>query len=74
MRSSEIRKAFLEFFNTKKHEIQGSGPMVMKDDPTLMFTNAGMNHFKDLFLGHGEVKFPRVANSQKCLRYSLQSK
>lgn len=70
MKSSDIRKAFLEFFKSKEHDVQASGPMVMKDDPTLMFTNAGMNHFKDIFLGHGDIKFPRVANSQKCLRVS----
>jgi alanyl-tRNA synthetase len=55
MNSSEIRSKFLEFFNSKEHEIVSSAPMVVKNDPTLMFTNAGMNQFKDLFLGNSEV-------------------
>ena len=70
MKSIEIREAFLDFFKNKAHDIQSSAPMVVKDDPTLMFTNAGMNQFKDIFLGHGAIKNPRVANSQKCLRVS----
>lgn len=70
MRSADIRKAFLEFFESKGHKIVPSAPMVIKDDPTLMFTNAGMNQFKDLFLGNSEIKDSRVANSQKCLRVS----
>jgi len=70
MNSNEIRKSFLDFFKSKLHEFVPSSPMVVKDDPTLMFTNAGMNQFKDIFLGNKEVKFPRVANSQKCLRVS----
>lgn len=70
MTSREIRKAFLEFFKSKGHEIVASAPMVVKGDPTLMFTNAGMNQFKDLFLGNQPIKFPRIANSQKCLRVS----
>lgn len=70
MTSSEIRKKFLEFFASKQHTIVPSAPIVVKDDPTLMFTNAGMNQFKDLFLGTSEVKHPRVADTQKCLRVS----
>lgn len=68
--SKEIRKAFLDFFIEKQHHIVNSAPMVVKGDPTLMFTNAGMNQFKDLFLGNEPVKFPRIADSQKCLRVS----
>lgn len=70
MESKEIRKKFLEFFKSKGHEIVASAPMVIKDDPTLMFTNAGMNQFKHLFLGHGEIKSARVTDTQKCLRVS----
>ncbi len=68
--SQEIRKAFLDFFEEKQHQIVNSAPMVVKGDPTLMFTNAGMNQFKDQFLGNEPIKYPRVANSQKCLRVS----
>lgn len=68
--SQSIRKAFLDFFEKKGHHIVNSAPMVIKDDPTLMFTNAGMNQFKDIFLGNAERKFPRVADTQKCLRVS----
>ena len=68
--SKEIRKAFLDFFKEKNHQIVSSAPMVVKGDPTLMFTNAGMNQFKDLFLGNEPVKWPRVADTQKCLRVS----
>lgn len=70
MTASEIRESFLRFFETKGHKIVPSAPMVIKDDPTLMFTNAGMNQFKDIFLGNTEKKHSRVANSQKCLRVS----
>ena len=70
MTAKEIRQSFLEFFKEKKHEFIASSPMVVKDDPTLMFINAGMNQFKDLFLGNSEVKHTRVCNSQKCLRVS----
>ncbi|MDD2197306.1 MAG: alanine--tRNA ligase [Bacteroidales bacterium] len=70
MDSGKVRQAFLDFFEQKKHEIVPSAPMVIKDDPTLMFTNAGMNQFKDIFLGNSEIKFSRIANSQKCLRVS----
>lgn len=68
MESSRIRQTFLEFFKSKGHEIVPSAPMVIKDDPTLMFTNAGMNQFKDLFLGNAPIKYPRIADTQKCLR------
>jgi len=70
MTSAEIRRAFLNFFEGKSHTIVASAPMVVKNDPTLMFTNAGMNQFKDIFLGNAPAKFKRVANSQKCLRVS----
>lgn len=70
MTSAEIRKAFLDFFASKGHQIVPSAPMVIKNDPTLMFTNAGMNQFKDIFLGNSPVKYPRIANTQKCLRVS----
>lgn len=68
--SKEIRQAFLTFFEEKQHQIVQSAPMVVKGDPTLMFTNAGMNQFKDLFLGNEPVKWNRVADTQKCLRVS----
>jgi len=70
MTSNEIRTAFLDFFKSKGHHIVPSAPMVIKNDPTLMFTNAGMNQFKDIFLGNTAREFPRVADSQKCLRVS----
>ncbi|PCJ01437.1 MAG: alanine--tRNA ligase [Flavobacteriales bacterium] len=70
MVSSDIRSKFLEFFESKQHKIVGSAPMVIKNDPTLMFTNAGMNQFKDLFLGNSEVKHARITDTQKCLRVS----
>ncbi|MEE3034951.1 MAG: alanine--tRNA ligase [Bacteroidota bacterium] len=70
MTSVEIRKKFLEFFELKKHKIVDSAPMVVKNDPTLMFTNAGMNQFKEYFLGNAEPKSLRIANTQKCLRVS----
>ena len=68
MTSQEIRQAFLEFFSEKKHQILPSAPMVLKNDPTLMFTNAGMNQFKDYFLGTRKPEHRRVADTQKCLR------
>jgi alanyl-tRNA synthetase len=68
--SKEIRNAFLDFFKEKNHQIVNSAPMVVKGDPTLMFTNAGMNQFKDQFLGNEPIKYPRVADTQKCLRVS----
>jgi len=70
MTSREIRQAFLDFFKSKGHQIVPSAPVVVKNDPTLMFTNAGMNQFKDLFLGEAPIKFPRVADTQRCLRVS----
>src|SRR5512142_2660511 len=70
MTSAEIRQAFLDFFRSKGHLIVPSAPMVVKNDPTLMFTNAGMNQFKDIFLGNVPVKFPRIADTQKCIRVS----
>lgn len=70
MTANEIRKAFLDFFQSKNHHIVNSAPMVVKNDPTLMFTNAGMNQFKDIFLGNNPAQWPRVADSQKCLRVS----
>lgn len=68
--SREIRQAFLDHFAQRGHAIVPSAPMVVKDDPTLMFTNAGMNQFKDLFLGNRPVTEPRIADTQKCLRVS----
>ncbi|NNK09943.1 MAG: alanine--tRNA ligase, partial [Flavobacteriaceae bacterium] len=70
MTSSEIRDNFLTFFKGKSHTIVPSAPMVIKDDPTLMFTNAGMNQFKEYFLGNSVSKYPRIADTQKCLRVS----
>lgn len=70
MNSNEIRRQFLDFFREKQHQIVPSAPMVVKNDPTLMFTNAGMNQFKDIFLGNQPAQWTRVADSQKCLRVS----
>ncbi len=70
MTSKEIRQKFLDFFASKGHVVVPSAPMVIKNDPTLMFTNAGMNQFKDIFLGNSAPKFPRATDSQKCLRVS----
>lgn len=70
MTSADIRQAFLDFFRAKGHEIVPSAPIVVKNDPTLMFTNAGMNQFKDYFLGNKKAANPRVADTQKCLRVS----
>ncbi|MEH6406344.1 MAG: alanine--tRNA ligase [Leeuwenhoekiella sp.] len=70
MKSQEIRAKFLEFFQSKKHAIVPSAPMVIKNDPTLMFTNAGMNQFKEFFLGNSIPKNTRVTDTQKCLRVS----
>ena len=70
MTSQEIRNLFLKFFESKGHTIVPSAPMVIKNDPTLMFTNAGMNQFKEFFLGHAKPKHKRVADTQKCLRVS----
>ncbi len=70
MNANQIRQTFKDFFESKGHKIVPSASMVVKNDPTLMFTNAGMNQFKDIFLGQSDVKYPRIANSQKCLRVS----
>ncbi|MDR1273600.1 MAG: alanine--tRNA ligase [Odoribacteraceae bacterium] len=70
MTSSEIRQRFLDFFEKRAHTVVPSAPMVIKGDPTLMFTNAGMNQFKDVFLGNARPKSRRVADAQKCLRVS----
>ena len=70
MTSQEIRQSFLDYFEKKGHKIVPSAPMVIKDDPTLMFTNAGMNPWKGIILGNDPIQYPRVADSQKCLRVS----
>ena len=70
MTAKEIRQKYLDFFASKGHTVVPSAPMVIKNDPTLMFTNAGMNQFKDIFLGNTAPKFPRATDSQKCLRVS----
>ena len=70
MTAAEIRQQFLDFFASKGHHIVPSAPIVVKNDPTLLFTNAGMNQFKDLFLGNKPAPYKRVADTQKCLRVS----
>ncbi|KIA88792.1 alanine--tRNA ligase [Kaistella jeonii] len=70
MTSQQIRQQFLDFFKEKRHLIVPSAPIVLKDDPTLMFSNSGMTQFKDYFLGYKEPKSPRIADTQKCLRVS----
>ncbi len=70
MTSQEIRQKFLDYFKSKEHLIVPSAPIVLKDDPTLMFSNSGMTQFKDYFLGYKEPKAPRIADTQKCLRVS----
>jgi alanyl-tRNA synthetase len=70
MDSKNIRQKFLDFFQSKQHQVVSSAPLVVKNDPTLMFTNAGMNQFKDYFLGNKPAPYKRVANTQKCLRVS----
>ncbi|MFO8054876.1 MAG: alanine--tRNA ligase [Bacteroidales bacterium] len=70
MQAKEIRQTFFNFFRSRNHKIVASAPMVVKNDPTLMFTNAGMNQFKDVFLDNRQAAHPRVANTQKCLRVS----
>ncbi|MGB1043151.1 MAG: alanine--tRNA ligase-related protein, partial [Tenacibaculum sp.] len=70
MKSQEIRAKFLDFFKSKQHDIVPSAPMVLKNDPTLMFTNSGMAPFKEFFLGNAEPKNNRISDSQKCLRVS----
>ncbi|HBZ34042.1 MAG TPA: alanine--tRNA ligase, partial [Bacteroidales bacterium] len=68
--SKEIRQSFLDYFAAKGHKVVPSAPMVIKDDPTLMFTNAGMNQFKNIILGNDAITFRRATDSQKCLRVS----
>ena len=70
MTALEIRQQFLDFFKSKQHSIVTSAPIVVKNDPTLLFTNAGMNQFKDYFLGNQTPPYTRVADTQKCLRVS----
>lgn len=70
MKAADIRQKFLDFFESKSHEIVSSAPIVVKNDPSLMFNNAGMNQFKDCFLGNTAPSSPRIANTQKCLRVS----
>ncbi|MCC5931349.1 MAG: alanine--tRNA ligase [Cyclobacteriaceae bacterium] len=70
MKANQIRQQFLDYFQSKGHQIVPSAPLVIKDDPTLMFTNAGMNQFKDYFLGNKKAEFTRIADTQKCLRVS----
>ena len=70
MTANELINSFLNFFRGKDHYIYNSAPLVIKDDPTLMFTNAGMNQFKDIFLGNKKADKKKVANAQKCLRVS----
>ena len=70
MTAQDIRNTFLTFFEKKGHKIVDSGPIVIKDDPTLMFTNAGMNQFKDIFLGNQSATHTRIVDTQKCLRVS----
>ena len=70
MRSPEIRQSFLDYFAQKGHTIVRSAPVIPADDPTLLFTNAGMNQFKDLFLGKGTRPYVRAADTQKCIRAS----
>ena len=70
MTSAEIRQSFLEFFESHQHRIVPSGSLIPADDPTLLFTNAGMNQFKDLFLGKDQREYRRATTSQKCMRVS----
>ena len=70
MTADEIRKSFFDFFESKNHSIISSSPVVLPTDPTLLFTNAGMNQFKEIFLGAREASNLRVANTQKCIRVS----
>jgi len=70
MKAVEVRQQFLDFFESKKHKIVPSAPLVLKNDPTLLFTNAGMNQFKEYFLGQAQADANRVADTQKCLRVS----
>ena len=68
--SKKIREDFINFFLSKEHKFVRSSPVFSLDDPTLLFINAGMNQFKNIFLGKEKIKYPRVANSQKCIRVS----
>ena len=70
MKLEKIRRLFYDFFKSKGHKIVDSAPIVIKNDSTLMFTNAGMNQFKDIFLGNKPIKYKKIANTQKCLRVS----
>ena len=70
MQANTLRKLYLDFFKSKNHKVAASAPIVIKNDPTLMFTNAGMNQYKDIFLGETNPKDIRIVNSQKCLRVS----
>ena len=70
MKSNKIRESFLDFFRKKDHTIVKSAPVFPKDDPTLLFTNAGMNQFKDVFLGTGTRNYTRATDTQKCIRVS----
>ena len=70
MKADEIRQSFLNFFASKQHAVVPSSPVVLPADPTLLFTNAGMNQFKEVFLGAREAGEKRVANTQKCIRVS----
>ena len=70
MNSKKIRKLFFDYFKSKNHKIIQSAPITIKDDPSLMFTNAGMNQFKDIFLGLKKPEYKRAVNSQKCIRVS----
>ena len=70
MKSDILRQRFIDFFESRQHTFMPSSPMVIKDDPTLLFVNAGMNHFKDIFLGNKEAAVNAAVNSQKCLRVS----
>ena len=72
MTSKQIRQSFLNFFQSKGHQLVPSAPVVIKDDPTLMFTNAGMNQFKDIILGNAPIKYPHIADSQQC--HTLKNK
>ena len=73
MTGSDIRQRFLDYFGQRGHRIVRSSSLVPGNDPTLLFTNAGMNQFKDLFLGNAPIKYKRIANTQKCLRQLLQA-